>query len=66
MVVQINYNTSYATSLAAHDLNGNGFFDSEAELASAFADPGSAGATGGPVIDSFVCPVIKLPNSQQT
>jgi hypothetical protein len=60
MVVRIDYNTSYAASLAAHDLNGNGVFDSDAEIDSALADAGATGATEGPVLDSFVCPVIKM------
>lgn len=60
MVTRLDYNTDYATSLAAHDLNGNGVFDSYAEIASALSDGGPAGATEGPVIDSFVCPVIPL------
>jgi hypothetical protein len=64
-VVQLNYNSSYSAALAAHDLNNNGVFDSAGEIDSALADSGSSGATAGPVIDSFVCPVIKLPKSGQ-
>jgi hypothetical protein len=56
----IAFRTSYATSLAAHDLNGNGVFDSEAEILSALADPGTTGASDLGVVQSFVCPVIRI------
>ena len=49
--------TSYAAALAAHDANGSGAFDSDAEIAAALA-AGAARDLG--VVKSFVCPVIKL------
>jgi len=55
------FNSSYAASLAVHDLDGDGVFDSDAELASALADPGPAGATDTGIVASFVCPVIRIP-----
>ena len=61
MVHAVSFNTSYAATLAAHDLDGDGVLDSDAELASAFADPGAAGATDAGVVNLFVCPVIKFP-----
>lgn len=57
----VSFNTSYAATLAAHDLDGDGILDSDAELASAFADPGPAGAKDAGVVKQFVCPVIPLP-----
>ncbi len=57
----ISFNTDYATTLAAHDLNGSGALDSDAEIASALADGGASGATDLGVVASFVCPVIHLP-----
>jgi hypothetical protein len=56
----IGFHTSYAASLAAHDLNGNGVFDSDAEILSALADPGTAGASDLGIVKSFVCPVIRI------
>ena len=61
MVHAVSFNTSYAATLAAHDLDGDGVLDSGAELASAFADTGAAGATDAGVVKQFVCPVIKFP-----
>jgi hypothetical protein len=49
--------TNYAAALAAHDANGSGAFDSDAEIAAALA-AGAARDLG--VVKSFVCPVIKL------
>jgi hypothetical protein len=60
MVHAIAYNTSWATTVAAHDANGSGDLDSAAEVAAALADPGPGGATDAGVVKMFVCPVIKL------
>jgi len=60
MVHAVAYNTSWATTVAAHDTNGSGDIDSEAEVLAAFADPGPAGATDAGVVQRFVCPVIEL------
>jgi hypothetical protein len=46
--------------VAAHDANGSGDIDSEAEVLAAFADAGPGGATDAGVVQRFVCPVIKL------
>lgn len=60
----LSFNTDYATTLAAHDLNGSGMIDSVAEVSSALADGGAAGMADNGVVASFECPVIKLrPNS---
>jgi hypothetical protein len=63
MVRPILFNSSYADALAQHDLNGSGTIDTNAELAAIFADPDSGGATAGPVVKEFVCPVIRIPGS---
>lgn len=60
MVHAVSFNTSYAATLAAHDLDGDGVLDSDAELASAFADAGPSGAADAGVVKQFVCPVIPL------
>ena len=52
------FNTSYATTVAAHDTNGSGNLDSTAEIVAALADPGAAGATDLGVVKLFECPVI--------
>jgi len=57
----IGFNTSYAASLAVHDLDGDGVFDSDAEVASALADAGPTGAMDAGIVASFVCPVIRIP-----
>jgi len=59
----LSFNTSYAATLGAHDLNADGVIDTNAELASALADPTGTGATDLGVVKSFVCPVIPLPGS---
>ncbi len=59
MVHAVAYNTSYAATVAAHDANGSGDLDSDAEVVAAFADPGPGGATDAGVVKQFVCPVIK-------
>src|ERR671911_1575354 len=60
MVHAVAYNTSWAATVAAHDANGSGDIDSEAEVLAALADPGPAGATDAGVVKQFVCPAIKL------
>jgi hypothetical protein len=60
MVHAIAYNTSWAATVAAHDANGSGDLDSDAEVQAALADPGAGGATDAGVVKQFVCPVIEL------
>jgi hypothetical protein len=60
----VSFNTSYAATLSAHDLDGDGVLDSDAELASAFADPGPTGATDAGIVKQFVCPAIPLPGGR--
>lgn len=57
----IAFNSSYAETLAAYDMNGSGTLDSAEEVEAALADAGSSGATDLGVVVSFVCPVIKVP-----
>ena len=57
----IAYNTSWAATVAPHDTNGSGDLDSAAEVEAALADPGLGGATDTGVVQSFECPVIKVP-----
>jgi hypothetical protein len=64
MVHLIAYNTSYAATLAAHDANASGDLDSAAEVEAALADPSPGGATDTGVVQSFECPVIKVPPSK--
>ncbi len=63
MVHAIKFNTDWATTVAAHDMNGSGDLDSDEEVDSALADMGPTGATDLGVVVKFVCPVIKLPAS---
>ena len=63
MVHEINFNSSWAATVAAHDANGSGDLDSEAEVLAALADAGPGGATDAGVVKQFVCPVIKIPKS---
>lgn len=60
MVHAIAFNTDWATTVAAHDANGSGDLDSDAEVLAALADAGPAGATDLGVVKQFVCPVIKM------
>ncbi|HZB23064.1 MAG TPA: hypothetical protein VE444_04410 [Gaiellaceae bacterium] len=60
MVHRVAYNTSWAATVAAHDANGSGDLDSEAEVLAAFADAGPGGAADAGVVRQFVCPAIKL------
>ena len=46
MVHAVAYNTSYAATVAAHDANGSGDLDSDAEILAAFADPAMSGTAG--------------------
>jgi len=62
-VQPIIFNSTYADAVAQHDLNGSGDIDTNAELAAIFADPDAGGATAGPVVKSFECPVIRLASS---
>lgn len=61
----VAFNSSWAASVAAHDANGSGDLDSDEEVEAALGDAGPGGATDVGVVKSFVCPVIKLPKSQQ-
>jgi hypothetical protein len=63
MVRPILFNSSYADAVAQHDLNGSGTIDTNAELEAIFADADAGGATAGPVVKQFVCPVIRIPAS---
>lgn len=63
MVRPVMFNTSYADAITQHDLNGSGNIDTNAELTAIFADPDAGGATAGPVVKQFVCPVIRIPGS---
>jgi hypothetical protein len=56
----LGWNTSYATTLAAHDADGDGVLDSDTEVQAALADLGAGGAVDLGVVKSFECPVIKL------
>lgn len=60
----LSFNTSYAATVAAHDSNGSGSLDSNAEVAAALADLGPGGATAGAVVKEFECPLIKQPASR--
>jgi hypothetical protein len=58
------FNTSYAATVGAHDVNGSGNIDSNEEVEAALADAGPGGATEGAIVKSFECPVIKQPASR--
>ena len=60
MVHALAFNTSWAATVAAHDANGSGDLDSDAEVQSALADAGAGGATDAGVVKRFVCPAIPL------
>jgi len=64
MVRPVTFN-DYEAALVAHDANGSGDFDSNEEVESALMDNGQSGAVLGEVVRSFLCPVIKVPRSQQ-
>jgi hypothetical protein len=63
MVHLVTFNTDYATTLNAHDLNGNGVLDNAMEIESALQDGTGAGATDQGVVRMFECPVIKVPGN---
>ena len=54
----IQFNTSYADTLATYDSNGSGTLDSAAEVQAALNDPGPAGATDLGIVKLFECPII--------
>jgi hypothetical protein len=58
MVHAISFNTDYETTLAEHDLDGDGVFDSDAEILSALNDASGTGATDRGVVKMFECPAI--------
>jgi hypothetical protein len=60
MVHALAFNTSWAATVAAHDSNGSGDLDSDAEVQAALADAGPGGATDAGVVKRFVCPAIPL------
>jgi hypothetical protein len=62
MVHSLAFNTSWAATVAAHDLNGSGDLDSDEEIAAALSDPGAGGVTDLGIVKQFVCPVIKQPS----
>lgn len=57
MVYSITFD-DYDAALAAHDANGSGDFDSDAEILAAIA---AGDATNNGVVANFECPVIKMP-----
>ena len=57
----LSFSTNYTTTMAAHDLDGSGVIDSDAEVLSALGDAGPAGATIAGSGPSSVCPVILIP-----
>ncbi len=54
----LGWNSTYAAAVAAHDLNGNGVLDTNAEVWGALADGGTGGAMDLGVVKSFECPLI--------
>lgn len=54
----IQFNTSYADTLAAYDSNGSGTLDTAAEVQAALNDSGPAGATDLGIVKLFECPII--------
>jgi hypothetical protein len=54
----LGWNTDYATTLAAHDSDGNGVLDTNAEVWGALADPGAGGAVDLGIVKQFECPLI--------
>ncbi len=57
-VRELTFPEGYAVAVASGDSNDNGKLDSFSELSMAIED---GTAVAGPVVKSFVCPVIKLP-----
>ena len=60
MVRALGWHTDYAATLAAHDDDGNGVLDTNAEVWGALADGGPGGASDLGVVNTFECPVIPL------
>ena len=56
----LDWRTSYGATVAAHDLDGDGVLDTNAEVSGALSDPGPGGAIDLGIVKSFVCPVIRL------
>jgi hypothetical protein len=56
----LGWKTDYATTLAAHDADGDGVLDTNAEVWGALADGSAGGAVDLGVVKSFECPVIPL------
>jgi hypothetical protein len=56
----LSFTTSYAATLASHDLDGSGAIDTNDELWSALGDTGPDGARDTGIVARFVCPVIPL------
>lgn len=54
----LGWNSTYVAAVAAHDLNGNGVLDTNAEVWGALADAGVSGAQDLGVVKSFECPLI--------
>ena len=54
----LGWNTDYATTLAAHDSNGDGVLDTNAEVWGALADHGAGGAVDLGIVKQFECPLI--------
>jgi hypothetical protein len=63
MVHALGFNADYATTAAAHG-GTNGVIDTNAEIASALADPTGTGASDLGVVKVFECPVIPLPRGR--
>lgn len=59
----LSFNTDYETTLAAHDADGSGALDTNAELESALGDATENGATDEGIVKSFECPVIPMPRN---
>jgi hypothetical protein len=57
----LGWRTSYQATVAAHDLDGDGVLDTNAEVWGALGDKGPGGAIDLGVVKWFVCPVIPLP-----
>ncbi|MGH2641680.1 MAG: hypothetical protein ACRDGO_08275 [Actinomycetota bacterium] len=54
----LGWNSTYAAAVAAHDIDGNGVLDTNAEVWGALADAGASGAQDLGVVKSFECPLI--------
>lgn len=56
----LSFNSIYAAAVAAHDADGDGVLDTNAEVWSALADGGATGITDAGIVKSFVCPAIPV------